>query len=413
MKRPLLSLLLLVAAIPTWASAEDAPKKALSFEIKLDTVLEHDDGKFLWFHPRAAALPGYGKNGAPAVIMTMQKHLHRSDYYSGTSILRTDDLGRSWTGPTEIPALDWVREPSGIAVAVADVTPEWHAPSGKLIAIGAQVRYSPEGEQLEDKVRSNQTSYAIYDTKADKWTKWKMLNMPADEKFNFARSACAQWLTDSDGTLLLPFYFGPNDSNPWSVTVVRCRLSGDQLEYVEHGTEFHLDVVRGLVEPSIVRYAGRFYLTVRNDEKAYVTVGDDGLNFAPLKPWTFDDGVELGSYNTQQHWVAHSDGLFLSYTRRDAENDHIFRHRAPLFLGRVDEQKLQVLREGETVLVPERGATLGNFGASAITPTESWVTVAEGIFGNARPMAEKRGATGAVFVARIIWSRPNQLVDGD
>lgn len=41
-----------------------------------------------------------------------------------------------------------------------------------------------------------------------------------------------------------------------------------------------------------------------------------------------DDGKELGSYNTQRHWLAHSVGPFLVYTRRGADNDHILRHRA-------------------------------------------------------------------------------------
>ena len=39
---------------------------------------------------------------------------------------------------------------SALAFAVADVTPGWHRQTGKLIAIGAQVRYSKKGEQLED-----------------------------------------------------------------------------------------------------------------------------------------------------------------------------------------------------------------------------------------------------------------------
>ena len=30
----------------------------LAYTIKLDTVLTHDDGKFLWYHPRVAAVPG-------------------------------------------------------------------------------------------------------------------------------------------------------------------------------------------------------------------------------------------------------------------------------------------------------------------------------------------------------------------
>ena len=126
----------------------------------------------------------------------------------------------------------------------------------------------------------------------------------------------------------------------------------------------------------------------------------------PIQPWTFDEGQELGSYNTQQHWLAHSDGLFLVYTRRGAMNDHIFRHRAPLFIAQVDTMGLRVLRATERVLIPKRGGELGNFGAAAIDPSQSWVTVSEGVWTDD---ARRRGAKGATFVARVIWSKPNRL----
>ncbi len=61
----------------------------------------------------------------------------------------------------------------------------------------------------------------------------------------------------------------------------------------------------------------------------------------------------------------------------------------------------------EKVLVPERGATLGNFGAATINKSESWVTVAEGVWNND---ARKRGAKGALLVARVIWSKPNRMI---
>jgi hypothetical protein len=32
----------------------------VEFTVKLETVMKHDDGKFLWFHPRAATIPGRG-----------------------------------------------------------------------------------------------------------------------------------------------------------------------------------------------------------------------------------------------------------------------------------------------------------------------------------------------------------------
>lgn len=376
----------------------------LDFQIRIETILKHDDGKFLWFHPRAATVPGRKAAELPSVILTLQKHLRTSDHYSGLSVMRTDDLGKTWTKPDPRPELDWDHE-DGVDIAVADVTPGWHRQTGKLIAIGAQVRYSKKGEQLEDVRRAHQTAYAVFDPKTNRWASWRRLEMPEGDQFNFARSACAQFLVEPDGSLLLPFYIGPNARKPHSVTVVRCTFDGTTLKYMGHGNVMTLNVVRGLVEPSLVRFQGRYYLTIRNDVKGYVTDGDDGLNFKPIQAWTFDDGQELGSYNTQQHWLSHTDGLFLVYTRRGANNDHIFRHRAPLFIAQVDPNALHVVRGTERILLPERGATLGNFGAAAISENESWVTVAEYV---ANDEARKRGAEGAVFVVRVIWAKPNQ-----
>ena len=388
------------ALLPVLVEALRSDTRPVPFSTRLDTVLEHDDGKFLWYHPRVTAIPPRGGKDRPGVLMTLQKHLHTSDHYSGLSVLRSDDLGRTWAGPDAVEELDWVREPGGVDVAVADVTPGWHPMTGKVLAVGAQVRYSAKGEQLEDRSRSNQTAYAVFDPESGRWTRWRRLEMPPGDEFNFARSACAQFVVEPDGSVLLPFYIGRSADTPYSVTVVRCTFDGDALTYREHGDVLKLDVVRGLCEPSLARSGGRYFLTIRNDLKGYVTVGD-GLHYRPIKAWTFDDGQELGSYNTQQHWLTHGDGLFLVYTRRGANNDHIARHRAPLFIAQVDPRRLCVIRETERVLVPERGGEFGNFGAAAIDDGESWVTVAEGVWNDE---ARRRGAKGAVFVARVLWS---------
>jgi hypothetical protein len=401
-------LALLVPATHSVALGDEAAGPPLDYRIQLDVALKALHPNFCWFHPRAAAIPAAGRDGQPAVIMTIQKHLKVSDYYSGLWVMRTDDFGETWTGPTEIPELGWMREPDGVVLAVADVTPGYHAPSGKLLAIGCSVRYSTQGHQLSDTKRFSQTAYAVFDPEADRWSKWQILDLPADDRFNMARNACSQWLVDTDGTLLVPIYFASSAGEPASVTVARCRFDGQKLHYVEHGNEMSLNVVRGLCEPSLIKFQDRYYLTIRNDVKGYVTVSDDGLNYQPIQPWTFDDGSELGSYNTQQHWLAHGEGLFLSYTRRGAENDHIVRNRAPLFLARVDAEKLCVVRGTEQVLMPERGVMLGNFGAAAISPQESWVTDAEFMIGD---QSHPRGADGSTFVARVIWSKPNQLVE--
>ncbi|HDP34630.1 MAG TPA: hypothetical protein ENN29_05915 [Candidatus Hydrogenedentes bacterium] len=380
---------------------------AQPFEISLDTVLEHDDGAFLWFHPRAAAIPGAGKDGAPAVVMTLQKHLQVSDFYSGMYALYSDDLGKTWTGPVEIPELAWREGPDNTILAVCDVTPNYHPPTGKVLAMGAQLYYHPDGKLLEGIKRSDQTAYTVYDPDTGAWSGWKVLEMPDAPKFNFSRNACAQWLIEPAGTLLVPLYFGKDAKEDFSVTVARCSFDGETLRYIEHGTEMTVAGGRGLCEPSLARHYGRYFLTLRNDARGYVTSGRDGLTYDPIKPWQFDDGEELGSYNTQQHWLEHTDGLYLTYTRRGANNDHVFRHRAPLFIAQVALDTLQVIRATERVLIPERGATLGNFGASAVTQEESWVTVNEGIWNDD---IRARGATGALYIARVQWTKPNDAI---
>jgi hypothetical protein len=337
-------------------------------------------------------------------MMTIQKHLKVSDYYSGLHFMTREGVDGPWTGPVLTPELDWTTQDDGVTVSVADVTPGWHAKTAKLLAIGARVRYSPAGKQLEDVKRAHQTVYAVYDPKAKTWTPWRLLDLPGDEHFNFARNACAQWVVKPDGTLLVPLYISTSTKEPFRTTVAECRFDGETLRYVKNGNLLALDVKRGLYEPSLIKFGDRYYLTLRNDLGAYVSVSDDGLQFDEPRPWLFDDGGELGSYNTQQHWLAHRDGLFLVYTRRGADNDHIVRHRAPLFMAAVDTEKLRVLRATEKVVVPERGAEMGNFGAAVINENESWVTVSEGMF---MKDSKERGAEGATFVARILWSTPN------
>ncbi|QDV24640.1 GDSL-type esterase/lipase family protein [Aureliella helgolandensis] len=362
-------------------------------QIQLETVLKREDPEdpALWFHPRLAT----GNDNQ--IVMTVQKHLGRSDHFSGLSTMQTHDEGKHWDGPTAHAGLDWVTEPGGVNIAVADVTPGFHRPTNRFLANGAQVRYSEDGRQLDDQKRSHQTAYAVRQASGE-WTSWKRLEMPEDEQFDFARSACAQWIVEDDGSLLLPFYIRSGNAGPFATTIVRCDFDGETIRYREHGEVLRLDVKRGLYEPSIVKYQGRYFLTMRNDLHAYVTVSEDGLNYRQIKAWTFDDGSDLGSYNTQAHWLDAGKGLFLVYTRRGANNDHVMRHRAPLFIAQVDPDHLHLIRSTEKVVVPERGATLGNFGVARINALESWVTVGEG---NVNEQAKQRGADGSLFLARV------------
>ncbi len=376
-------------------------RRRAPFQARAQAVLRELREESCWFHPRVVALPGMGKDGQPAVIMTIQKHLGVSDYYSGMYFLRTDDLGKTWTGPTEIPELAWQKGPDGETIGVCDVTPGWHAPSGMLIAVGVKVRYSAQGGQLLDRPRSHECAYATFDSRTNQWSGWKTLALPdTDGKFFLVAPGCVQWLVRADGSLLVPVYFKGQAGADYRVTVLKCAFDGREMKYLAHGDALALEGGRGLCEPSLAFFRGKYYLTLRNDARAYVTTSGDGLHFAPIKTWTFDDGQDLGSYNTQAHWLMHGGALYLAYTRRGAGNDHIVRNRAPIFLAEVDPEKLCVLRRSEQAVLPERGVMLGNFGAAAITPEEAWITDAEFIHGTT---PHPRGADGTVWVGRITW----------
>ncbi|MCF7853567.1 MAG: hypothetical protein K9N51_02120 [Candidatus Pacebacteria bacterium] len=189
------------------------------------------------------------------------------------------------------------------------------------------------------------------------------------------------------------------------VAVLRCGFDGETLSYKAHGNFMSVMEPRGLCEPSLASGNGRFYLTLRNDVKGYLAVSEDGLNYGEPIPWHFDDGQEIGNYNTQQHWLKLNGKLFLVYTRRGLNNDHVFRHRAPLVMAEFDEENLCLIRETERIVVPERGARLGNFGVTPINSKESWVVVSEWMQNNGggRNLGaiEKYGANNTFFISKV------------
>ena len=205
----------------------------------------------------------------------------------------------------------------------------------------------------------------------------------------------------------MPVYFKAKGDKFYRVTVLRCSFDGTTLSYKEQGNELELESGRGVYEPSLTRCGDSFYLTLRNDTAGYVATSTDGLHFSPIQPWLWDDGSELGTYNTQAHWVTHGERLFLVYTRSGAHNDHVFRNRAPLFMAEVDRKTLRVKRATEVVLVPEHGARLGNFGVCEVSENETWVTVTEWMQTWSPNIVLKPGnplgANNRIYLSRILW----------
>ena len=337
------------------------------------------------------------------------------DVFYPINDMRTDDGGRTWSDPVDhADSFGRRKLDGGVEEGVCDFWPAWHAASGRLLGTCHTVRYVDDNIPRRFVPRS--TAYSVYDPDARTWSQWKKLEMPDPEKFGNSGAGSTQRVDLPGGDILLPTYFAiPEtydslpDGMPLSqhgATVMRCTFDGQTLRYLEHGNEMTVAHGRGFCEPSLAAFNGRYYLTLRNDELGYVTSGGDGLHFDQPRPWTFDDGSDLGNYNTQQHWVNGPDGLYLVYTRRGANNDHVFRHRAPLFLARVDPDRLCVIRQTERILVPERGARLGNFGITPISPNEIWVTTAEwmqttGPDHHDFTVCERYGSDNSVYVAKI------------
>ncbi len=384
----------------------------LPFTIEQTVATQGFDEKMCWVHARAGAIPA-ADGTDPTVVMTLQKlQLSGSDIFYALNEMRTTDGGNTWSQPVQHESFARVPfafdDHDDLEITVCDFWPKWHSKTDKLLGTGHTVVY--ENNRVRH-VRPRGTAYAVYDAENATWSPWKTIEMPADAKFGNAGAGCTQRFDLPDGQILLPVYFAEIGKTQFATTVLRCGFDGKTIRYLEHGSELTVPVKRGLYEPSVTEFGGRYYLTMRNDDHGYISVseGNGSLKFSEPKKWTFDDGADLGNYNTQQHWVRHpKHGLWLVYTRRGAGNDHVFRHRAPLFIAKVDLEKLHVIRATERIVVPEKGARLGNFGVTQISDDETWVTAAEWMQAPApnhhdpKPLIA-RGADNRVWVTKLKW----------
>lgn len=412
-------LILLIGIVRSVEIETRGQSAAPDYQLKLDIPLRGYDGKTSWVHPRAGLLPG-NLGEAPTVVMTLMKaRMDKSDVFSPCWDLRTDDFGKTWSAPVQrSEAFARRAEAHGVEVGACDFTPQWHQASGKLLNTGHTVKYRDDTLIAE---RSRQTAYSVYDADSKSWSAWKTIAMPDEPRFYNCGAGCTQRVDLEDDSILLPFYFRPKESKDYRAAVMKCHFDGSMLKFVSIGDELTIPGGRGLYEPSLTRFRDKFYLTLRNDTAGYVATSDDGMHFNEPVRWNWDDGTELGTYNTQQHWVTHSGGLFLAYTRKGAKNDHVFRHRAPLFIAAVDTEKLCVIRASEREILPEKGARYGNFGVVNVSENETWITEAEWMQvpkipnspqrggSVAMPIDNQWGADAKVYVGRICWKEPNQL----
>ena len=351
-----------------------------------------------WFHPRCCLVPS---RKSPVVLMTLQP-IRGSDYFGPVHFTTTADMGKTWAEYQPIPPLGW--EPLGADghEGVCDVTPEYHSKTNSIIALGHNVFYKTT--RFDKNQPARWPVYAVW--KDGKWGPRRKLEWDDPRGSYIYSNNCGQRVNLPNGDVMMSFTFGVKDK-PRSVCGVRCTFDGSELKIAETGPEITNPKGRGLLEPSLTLFQKRFWLTIRaEDNRGYVAVSDDGLNYAPKKAWAWEDGTLLEMSTTQQHWLTHPNALYLVYTRKDVSNTAVPRWRAPLWLAQVDTEKMCLIKSTERVVLPligdgvnagDRVAFNGNFGVANISPTESWIT--DGSW------CPKDGNKGELAIARVKWSR--------
>ena len=377
--------------------------------IEKQVVRQNRDGKATtWFHPRACRVPGK-RPAASHAFMTVQS-ISGSDYFGPVHWSESSDLGKTWAKFHPIPSLGRVpvAKHPGLMAGVCDVVPQYHPPTKTILAMGHVVFYKgpkfARGDQL--------ARYPVYTVRRSDgtWSKRRILEWNDPRGAFIYSNNCGQRVVLPNGDILLAFTFGDKPTHR-SVAGVLCGFDGEKLSIKKVGPPLKLAHKRGLLEPSITQFGGKFYITIRaEDDHGYQSVSSDGLNWEPKQPWVWDNGAPVTMSTTQQHWLTHSDGLFLVYTRKDKSNTGIIRWRAPLYVAQVDVLTRRMIRSTERVVLPLVGdgvndpnnvALMGNFNVTNAGPDESWVTVGEWM--------PKKNARGDLLLARIRWSRPNRL----
>lgn len=354
------------------------------------------DGKRCYVHARGAfRADGFG-------LMTMQKlELSGSDLFYGIEFMTTEDFGASFSAPRSSSGLARRYFEDGTSEVMCDATPFYHKGTGKFILVGHLATY--EGNRGVEKRKS--TAYAVFDETKGDFSAFRMIRMPENESERYfcCGSGCSQIWENENGELLIPFYFRTAESDGhYSVAVMRCTFDGEEVKPLEIGNDITVDAVRGLYEPSITKFGREYLVALRNDVTGYVAKSRDGVHIEKPVPLCFDDGENVGNYNTQQHWLSGGGSPWLVYTRRAENNGHVFRHRAPLFIAKFDPETMRIIRHTERIAVPERGARLGNFGCQSYSDKRGFVFAAEWMQGdNGVEGCAKHGSDNSIFLSTV------------
>ena len=380
--------------LPAASRGATAALPEIPYDFTRQRLFPGFDGRLCKIQPTIAT------DGKGTVLVAYQNLLLSGmDVFYGQFMSRSADGGKTWSKPMELTALKDTHE-DGYRVA-RYATVHYSAANAKWFALGMAQLYRDDNRPFQKYVDARPYGTPLYvsvDAARGVFTGYRTLPFPVPYEMAMP---FGQALECDGGDLLVPFYFRPiGGGEKGRVLIVRYAFDGEALKIVRAGTPVvRDDLVRGVGEPSLARLGGKVYLTLRSDEMGLWCASADGLSFSEPRPWTWTDGTLLGNRNTQQHWIGCKAGLFLSYTREDPMNAHVFRNRAPIFMARFDPVAGGLVRATERILVPELGARLGNF-CVAESGRESWLITAEWM----QPRGcERYGADNSLWLVKILF----------
>ncbi len=334
-------------------------------------------------------------------LISMHQLMARSDTVDIAYFRHSPDNGRTWTGESEIPALE-VRPDGKFRRALRSALVDPHT--------GRFVRFRIEGLLPGDDPLEGMRRWVVgYSVSGDGGHTWSV-----DEQIIhrgpgysaahslpgvFTGKNCVMVgdiasvpLALADGTILLPVmitplgpdgtYYNPGGGYTYSdAAVLRGRWRSDgRLEW-ELSSIIKVDPAlstRGMDEPTLAPLDdGRLIIVLRgsNDKKPALPgrrwiaqSADGGRTWSEPKPWTYAGGESFFSPSACSQLVPHSSGRIFWLGNISPENPVGNRPRYPFVIGEVDRRSGLLLKPSVRV-VDTRGATdsgwlsLSNFSA--------------------------------------------------
>lgn len=367
-------------------------------EIETAVIWTTPDDDFSAFLPRCCVVPSeHGRT----LLMTVQE-ITASDHFLDVHWSLSHDDGHAWSRPAGLPGMEWRDIDGGINEMICDVLPTYHPQTGTVLAIGHN-GYLKDGKFLDtygtwdkDNVgyQRRLKRFPVYTVRnADgEWTgARKQLVVPDLLHSKCYTCGSAQRITLGNGNLLMPFSFGVWDRSDHQVCSAEFSFDGNEPVFVQRGNELMLPEGRGLLEPQMTCFDDHYFLSLRaEDGHGYVSTSTDGMNWAPIRQWQWENGDALAMSTTQQHWLEINGKLHLVYTRETEHNKNVMRWRSPLLIAEVDTDNCCLRRDTERTVFPMDGDGIDN---------------AEGVslMGNFLPLALDRDLAVVVVGA---WHRP-------